>query len=298
MKKTNHTIESLLEHGTTVSLREDEQATLKAALLSYASFHGVSTPAVAHHSHWSSWWMRSAVSIGVFLFLCVGTGAASYHSLPGDFLYPMKTHMLEEAMALTKTSEDGKLSYQLSLIETRLLEIHELNDAGTLTLAALTDVEDALSDSIADIDALFAADTDDSILARHSLAVTTDMVAITQAIDEITTESALTEEGHFADTIESTRTLHNEQLTEFLEKGSTSTITAYIEEQLTEISDELAENDNISTTTADIVDYLADVEEAVAQQAYDQAAVLVGEALQDIKSEEYQTDYEDELLES
>lgn len=123
--KTDQEIENMLMGGKKLRLDDAEKATVKSVLLQHAkeSMLHDQQPTL---SPWSAWVMRGSVSIASFLLVFVGVVYASQDSLPGESLYVMKVHVLEEMTALTKVSPEEKVAYDTLLMEKRLEELQQL----------------------------------------------------------------------------------------------------------------------------------------------------------------------------
>ena len=65
-------------------------------------------------------------SFALMFFVSISTGYASQNSLPGDFLYNIKTHVTEPIIELTKLNKSDKKQFQLALADERIKEVEEL----------------------------------------------------------------------------------------------------------------------------------------------------------------------------
>jgi hypothetical protein len=78
---------------------------------------------------WRLRWVGIVAGIIAFTLIGYGVFAASNHSLPGDFLYPLKTARERIQLILT-TSEEEKGEFHIILAERRMQEITELSRSG------------------------------------------------------------------------------------------------------------------------------------------------------------------------
>lgn len=87
------------------------------------------------HIHFS---YRAVIISFVLVFsLSIGTTYASFSSLPGDVLYPIKTNFTEPMIKFTKKTKEEKEAFDLVLADTRISEIEELIKKDTITEAKL-----------------------------------------------------------------------------------------------------------------------------------------------------------------
>ena len=103
---------------------------------------------------------------------------ASKHSLPGDVLYPLKTHVEEPIIrAFNATSPVSKADFEFQLVEERLAEAEQLNQENPLTIDQKTIIktnimeQTARAESVAPVATTTKAFSDDSrlqkILKKH-----------------------------------------------------------------------------------------------------------------------------------
>tara|TARA_B100001179_G_scaffold213040_1_gene181394 strand:+ start:1334 stop:2221 length:888 start_codon:yes stop_codon:yes gene_type:complete len=295
MKNNLNTTEELLENGKNIRLSISERDEMKSTLLSYANYHGVKNKSSKSFFGWSTVWVRGFASASLALILFVGTGYASASSLPGDFLYPVKTDVVEELTAATKLTALSQLEYHHERYETRLSELQVLLDRGQISEAAIVDSRTELAELSEEVDKLMNDTEDiDNIIA---LELVGDMVAMSNATEEIVRRSSAGEQlDAFEDITDNLEQVHDGELIDLFETG-TSTIQVYIEDQLSEISDELSENDLTDVTTARVTDYVTDAELSLQSEDYEEVVTSVVDALTLILTEEYTSDYSDEISE-
>jgi len=94
----------------------------------------------------------------VLAFFMIGTTFASAKSLPGDFLYGMKTNVLEPLISNLQIGEEAKEKYQEKLLERRIREVRTLQIEGRFNEEEKEDSIEATIDIIS---------TDNSVDATH-----------------------------------------------------------------------------------------------------------------------------------
>lgn len=295
MKNNFNTTEELLEKGKTIRLSVSEHNEMKSTLLSYAKFHGMKDKPTKSIFAVSSIWMRSVASASLALMLFIGTGYASTNSLPGEFLYPVKTNVVEELTATTKLTPLSQLEYHHKRHEVRLFELQALSERGPLSAAALRDLQTELIEISEEVDELM--DGEDKIEDTVALELISDMVAMSNATEEMVRSIATREHiDMFVITTDNLELVQDSEVTDFL-NNSTSTIETFIESQLSIIGAELAENYLKEVTTMRVRDYIEDAEISLQDGDHREVVNLVSDAVTLIKSKEYLNDYQDEIME-
>lgn len=74
-----------------------------------------------------------AAVLMVLFFISGGTALAAESSLPGDFLYAVKTKVTEPLTRLTKVSPQAKATFALALADKRIEEMQKLTEENRLT---------------------------------------------------------------------------------------------------------------------------------------------------------------------
>jgi hypothetical protein len=140
--------EQLLKRGLRVSLRTDERTHIKTALILHAT-ERLQHEVPSRVSFWNVL-VKMSASVAMLLLVIAGTAYASRDSLPGEPLFAVKVHVLEEAVGLTYFEPSERIQYEISLMETRLDELKQLTkDTATATDEVLAEVY-ALIDSRAE----------------------------------------------------------------------------------------------------------------------------------------------------
>ena len=122
--KNEHDIEKMLREGRGLSLSPMEKQSIKTVLLHHASASLFERRAVP--SPWSIFFVRGATAFAAVLLVFTGVGFASQQSMPGDTLYAVKVHVMEEAILLSKFDPEERAVYETSLMENRLEELKEM----------------------------------------------------------------------------------------------------------------------------------------------------------------------------
>lgn len=295
MKNNFNTTEELLERGKNINLSVSERDEMKSMLLSYARYHGVKDKSTESIFVWSAMWVRSAASVSLALVLLVGTGYESASSLPGDFLYPVKTNVVEELTAATKLTPLSQLEYQHERYEIRLYELQTLSEQGRLSELTLRELQTEISKLSEEVEVLMGGEN--GIEATISLELVGDMVAMGNATEAIVRGSSTEEQLDVFESITANlEAVHEEEVTDLLET-STSTIEEYVEDQLSEISEGLAKNDIEENITIRVADYVEDAEISLQAEEYEDVVNSVSDAVILLEAEKYQDDFEDEVTE-
>lgn len=298
--KTDNEIEQLLMSGKKLSLSSHEKASIKSALLEHASqslkYENRPIP-----SPWTSWVLRGSVSFASLLIMFVGTAYASQDSLPGEPLYAMKVHIVEEMIALTKIAPEERVAYDIHLMENRLEEIKEIvnQDSDTMpdNLVYLTDqVDEHVTDVITTLE-----ETDSEIISyEDKIEVLKKLSGVAKAQVEIakeTTESTETLEA-LDETQESTTDAINNTVEEFIAEESTESVNEYLSDQITDVGEYVSAS-TTNESERDFAEYhLLDVNEALVDGDTKEAIISILEAQQTIEANNYETETADSNNES
>lgn len=295
MKNNLHTTEELLEKGKNAGLSVSEHDDMRSALLSYARYHGVDKTSSKSRFSMSNVWIRGFVSVSLMLVLFVGTGYASMNSLPGERLYMVKTDVVEELTFVTKLTKLSQLEYHHELYETRLFELQTLSEKGQMSVAALKDSRSELSELSDKVSELMNnGDEIDDVVA---LELVGDMVAISNVTEMVVKDSGAKEQlDAFESITDELEQIHNDEVIDLLENG-TSTIESYVRDQLTEISDELTENDLEEIIAIRIADHVENMEISLRDGDYNEVVDQLIDAVTLIQTKEYINDFNNEIIE-
>lgn len=293
--KTDNDIEQLLISGIKLSLSSHEKASIKSTLLEHAQQtlrHEVrSIP-----SPWTSWVLRSSVSLASLLVVFVGTAYASQDSLPGEPLYVMKVHVVEEMIALTKITPKEQVAYDIHLMENRLEEIKEIVSQSTDTTAGdLELLADRVDEHITDVISTLEDADSESISYEDKIEALKKLSGVTKAqVETVKAKSNSTEALEaISDSRESAADAINNTVEDFVSKESVTSVNEYLSDQITVVGEYV----NASTTPESERDsaefYLQDVQDALNAGDTTEAIISIIEAQQEISSEEYLFDESD-----
>lgn len=293
--KTDNDIEQLLMSGGKLSLSSHEKASIKSVLLEHAS------QSLKHEKRpaplsWTSWVLRGSVSFASLLIIFASTAYVSQDSLPGEPLYAMKVHVVEEMIALTKITPKEQVAYDIHLMENRLEEIKEIVSQSTDTTAGdLELLADRVDEHITDvISALEDADSE-SISYEDKIEALKKLSGVTKAqVETVKAKSNSTEALEaISDSRESAADAINNTVEDFVSKESVTSVNEYLSDQITVVGEYV----NASTTPESERDsaefYLQDVQDALNAGDTTEAIISIIEAQQEISSEEYLFDESD-----
>lgn len=289
MNTNHHNPEELLVRGKSASLSASERTDMRETLMSYARFHGAReiAPKTSFFSY--TLWSRVVVA-ATFVFVVSGTtGYASLESVPGDLLYGVKTNVVEEAIGVLQLTPESRLRYSTHLLEERYGELRELREEEALTPELLAEITEGMDGHLADM-----RHEVDGAPQGDVLASTAEASAVTRAAVRMVRE----EESDSMESLSDAATsMHLNELDELVEAGDVAAANEYIEAQFAEIASELNENDLASSTTAQVNEYLDDTAEALSTGDVEAAVRRANDAVQAILTEEYASDFEDEVEE-
>jgi hypothetical protein len=287
--KTDNDIENLLMSGNKLSLSVTEKDSIKSVLLEHASAT-LKHEKRAIPSPWSSWVLRGSVSFASLLIVFVGTAYASQDSLPGEPLYAMKVHVVEEMIALTKTTPEERVAYDIHLMENRLAEIKEIvRQEPETTPEDLVILTDQIDQHVTDVTTTLEEAGSDHIPHGEKIRVLAKLSGVTKAQAKIAKENP--ELTGVTEAIKETQESTDEALTttigDFVTDESAEVVNDYLSDQITDVGEYV----NASTTdesSRDTVErHLYDVDEALIDNDATEAITSILEAQQEISTEEY-----------
>jgi hypothetical protein len=149
-KRTTEKLEKLRE----VTLSESSRTRIHTALMEYASFNSadteVKTPAVTPVPFYMfmSKLHRVPVPFMLLMFILVGGGMSftAEGTVPGDFLYPVKTEFNETIRSVFTMNADRQAELQTELLEERISEAEALQVDGRLNDTMSVAVSDQVND--------------------------------------------------------------------------------------------------------------------------------------------------------
>jgi Domain of unknown function (DUF5667) len=131
-------IEQKLSELKKITLSQKRRISMRTELSAYADFYSISKDRVAtkvQRTHWFFLYPLRSITVSLFLlmFITGGSGYAAERTLPGDVLYPIKTHITEPLQTAFIQTEKEKALWHATLAERRLEE------ATTLALTKVLD---------------------------------------------------------------------------------------------------------------------------------------------------------------
>jgi hypothetical protein len=287
--KTDHDIENLLMSGKKFRLDETEKATVKSMLLEHAK-DSIRDERTFVPSPWSSWAVRSSLSFASLLIIFVGTAYASYDSLPGEPLYVMKVHVVEEMVALTKVSPDEKVAYDTALMEKRLTELQQLIEIEKAPEPeVLKVVADQIDDHIAHATEVLETSKENELPHESKIDVLTKLSGITKAQSKIAKQEKIL--APIVSSLEETDVVASENLVstveEFVTEGTPEEVNSYLSEQITDVGEQIQASTTDETVRDTAERHLNDVNEALIDGDTGEALLSILEAQEVIDVDVY-----------
>lgn len=293
--KTDKDIEQLLMSGKKLTLSTDERSSIKSTLLAHA------TQTLQHEkrsipSPWTSWVLRGSVSFASLLIVFVGTAYASQDSLPGEPLYAMKVHVVEEMIALTKIEPSERVAYDISLMETRLTELKALADQSeTPAQEDLTALTDQIGEHITDIAITLDTTNTSEMPHEEKIKALSKISGIAKAQAKITKNeedlSVISETVQ--DTQDSASDSLNSAVQDFANDQPAESVNEYLSDQITVVSEQISASTTDENTRDSAEQHLHDVDESLIDGNTTDALVSVLEAQQTIAVDAYLDDSTD-----
>jgi hypothetical protein len=286
--KTDKDIENLLMSGKKLSLSVHDKVSIKTTLLEHAA-ETLKHDVCAIPSPWTSWVTRGAVSFASLLIVFVGTAYASQGSLPGEPLYAIKVHVLEDAIALTKLDPQERAEYDVSLMERRLDELKALQEDDTAaSTEELTELTDQIAEHVADVTETVNI-TNEKITHEDKI----DILAKVSSVAKAQSDLADNEKDFAAivDTVQSSEDDASDALSDavedFTNQKPADAVNAYLGDQIAEVSDQITASSTDPDTRDDAEQHLHDAEEALVDGDTTEAITSVLQAQQEITADKY-----------
>lgn len=286
MKNEFEKTEELLKSGQQLKLSESEKKDMFTTLEAYADFYSP-TPA-QYKPPQTSWFSFSTAKVmlaSLALVVIFGTSTTinANQSLPGHFLYPVKTDVLEPMVGLFSFSEIDELEYQVELSERRFFEMEELVKIKKLTPKTMQIITSQTDEHVREVaDLVLQLDS-----SEESLAAISDLVSIINAQEFTKNKNLQPETDSGADlTIEKVQELYSSELREVA--VNLQEVTDYIETTLDKIDATVAEETpETADIKAELSEYFEDISQALQDNDYEAAAEFSSEAEQLIEFTEY-----------
>jgi hypothetical protein len=286
--KTEQEIEKILQRPASVSLSASEKTDMKSALISHAQESlRYERPVV---SPWSGWLKQASVSFAATVLVMVGTAYASDDSLPGEPLYAVKVHVVEELVGFTKLDTDDKFAYDVALMETRLDELQELTraeeDPAPETLALVQgQIDEHVDHALNSLNSAEDAETGheekiDMLATLGSVAKAQERVVASNA-----RLSSIAQE--VSDTRKETGASLQARVSEYVDDSSEAEVAAYLSEAIQEVASGIGQDSASSTEDTPIEKKLHDAEEWLIEKDFDEAIISILEAQQSFDVDAY-----------
>lgn len=290
--KTDKDIEQLLIQAKKPSLSTDEKAYIKMLLLEHANISlKQQKPSTIYH--WSHWFIRTSLSLASVLLVFVGTAYASKNSLPGEPLYIIKVHVVEEITAISKIDSLERTDYDLSLMETRLEELKTINkQTEVLESEDLALIADQIDEHVNDVTTTLNFTKNEVIPHQKKIEVLSKLSSLSEAQTKVSEQnkSLLSLTDSVNHTNENTREVLSETVKDFTESQPTETVNQYLSEQINTVSKQLT-SDIVNREIRDNTEqYINNVNEALVDGDTSEALLSVLEAQQEMESEKYLQD--------
>ena len=286
-KQTNPSPEELFSVSTKTNLTASEQAHMWENLSAYATFHTKAEIPNTQTTNRSIWSHFSYLYTGLtaLLLLTFGTGIGSSYSLPGEFLYPVKTQVTEPLLGAFQFTDTEQLEYLSDIIDTRLNEMKTLSEINQLNELKIRILEEQIAEDSQDIvEILTETDTQKhTVETKESVALLSEILLDIQTqeyLENITVSPSRTSKiEEAADTLND---LYLTELKDFSEEEPDE-VTVYIESILDEIDTYITDTTESPKTSIEMRDYLEDVSTALEEKNLEQALIYSSEAKQSLQ---------------
>jgi hypothetical protein len=275
-------IEILVSRGKNLSLRADEKDSIKLMLLTHAA------QTIAHEekpvlSPWTPWVLRASLSFASLILIFTGTAYASQDSLPGEPLYAMKVHVVEEIVSLTKLSTEDKIAYDTELLSRRLEELQLLTlSEESIEPAALEEIAEQINDHVTHTTEVIANSSDETLAHESKIDALVIVNSITKAqsiiVESNQTLATISDSITYVD--ESASNILMDTVEDFVNENTSEEVNSYLSEQITDISNQIQ-----ATTTDQISEFLNEADEALEEGRTDIALTSILEAQETIDAD-------------
>lgn len=286
--KTESEIEQFIRSGKTLSLVDSEKEAIKAQLLTHARSTLPFT-----HSHnvpwWKYWALPGSLSFASLLLIFIGTAYASQSSLPGEPLYAMKVHVVEEMIALTKIDPLAQVTYDSKLLEERLKELKIMSTETNHHPEAYAQVGEQIGEHVAEATATLEETSVTDISHEEKLETLSHLATILKAQSDIADN--YDDSSTLAEAIAQAEEEAGDAILlvaeDFTRQNATSTVTEYLSAQI-EVTNEYIHFDLLDEETSTVTEqHLHDITEALRDGNFPDAITSVLEAQQELQAVEY-----------
>lgn len=175
--KIQNDIENMKSEYGQVSLSVSEKESLKASIFEKINPAPIASP----YFNWAFYTKTASLAFATLVLVTSPVVVAAQKSLPGEFLYTVKTNVNEEVVGIFVADEE-KGEYQKSLLTKRAFEIKTLSEQGELNEEQIKDVEVALESSVNEVLEVVVDEnkTEEEIIQDHQ-----EVLAVLQFSSEI-----------------------------------------------------------------------------------------------------------------
>lgn len=294
--KTEPNIDTLLKSGAHITLSNDEKAEMKLALLSHAT-QTLQYEKRKGHMSWHRLLFPTVATFASLLIMFVGTGYASTHSLPGETLYGVKVHMIEEIVALTKIDSNELVTYDIVRMETRLLELQQLSKTSEITgKNTLDDIHKQITKHTNHATLLLLDSFNTEITPEQKVEYLSDLASVTKAQENIidTNSEFLQLQERMNETRNKSISSLEKGVENYVEGTTENDTLEYLSDVMTEISDDIQDTKPEISVQQEVGESLLNASEKLTSGDEEEALLSTLEAQQTLDIHEYLQDNESE----
>ena len=288
LKQNNFsTPEDLFAVSKKTELTASEQSQMWSELKTYATYHSQAAtlptaPSTRSLFSYITHWYAGAMAA---VLLMLGTGATATYSLPGDFLYPIKTDVTEPLLGTLRFSDKGQLEYLGHIIDNRLSEMKELSTINSLSEFEMSILEEKITEHSNDIIEI----VEETEIQKNDISTKETVELLSEIVSDIRTQEYIEDtfvsagrDSQIEVAEEALSKLYFEELTDFSTEEPEE-VSVYIEEILTEIDVYVNDPGQSTESGIEVRDFLIDVSDALESNDLEQALYSSSEAQQMIQ---------------
>lgn len=292
--KTEHEIIETLKIGKKLSLFPAEKDAIKATLMAHAN-ESLRHENVRVRTPWITWLLRSSAAFASIVFIAAGTAYAAQQSIPGETLYAVKVHLVEEVIALTKTEPAERTAYDITLMETRLSELKSLAaQEDVATPETLDVVAEQIREHADDITTTLANTDTSEIHHEEKVSTLERLSSVVRAQEKLSKHksniSAITEP--LRATEERVHSSLSTSVEDFADEQPSNALNNYLSSTITEVGETLTASSTNETVRDAAVRHLNDANELITDGKAKDALISAIEAKQAITVDAYLDDTE------
>jgi hypothetical protein len=289
--KTDKDIENLLREVKKLSLTTDEKLSIKSMLITQATKSlQYENKKQSNKFSWGWWVTRGSMAFASLVLVFASTAYVAQGSLPGEPLYAMKIHVVEEMIAFTKSDPQTKIAYDLELIEIRFAELKVINEQGKVPKPEMVaTVANQIHKHATD--ATNVISNTDSLKLSHEKKIealskmTTIVDSQAKTVNYEKESSDITEIS--STVLETIPDVVSVVIEDFVTTNSVETVGDYLSKQIDMVGEQLTVS-SVSEEVRDLAgQHLYNVHEALIDGDLSSAILSVFEAQQEIQTGEY-----------